>query len=192
MRAQLRRVRRSGLRGLTAILLLAVIAGAFAPDARAEGYAYDLAGELMSPFCPGRTLASCPSPQAAELIQWISLQEAAGVSREEVVEILIDRFGEEILGAPPAEGITLWAYVFPVAGFVLGGGIVALALHRLVRRGEAGVGAEAGHVPTGAVAASGVGSGLAAAPTPGGAAGGAADDELARLVDEELAGRDDR
>ena len=77
----------------------------------------------MSPFCPGRTLASCPSPQAAELVQWIVMQEAAGATREEVIEILVERYGEEILGAPPAEGITLWAYVFPVLGFVLFGGV---------------------------------------------------------------------
>lgn len=140
-------------------------------------WAYDLAGELMSPFCPGRTLASCPSPQAAELIQWIATQEAAGVTREEVIAILVERHGEEILGAPPARGITLWAYVFPVLGFVAFGGVAVLVLRRIVApRANA-------PVATPAQAAS-----MSAANVHP-AAPGPASDELARIVDAELAER---
>ena len=97
-----------------------------------ESWGYALGHDLMSPFCPGRTLATCPSPNAAELVQWIVMQEAAGVKKEQVVKILIERFGEEILAAPPAEGITLWAYIFPVLGFAVGGGIAFLALRSIV------------------------------------------------------------
>lgn len=162
----------AALTGLAAALALSLAA----TSAHAEGYAYDLAAELMSPYCPGRTVASCPSPQAAELIQWISMQEAAGATEDEVVEMLVERFGEEILGAPPAEGITLWAYVFPVAGFVLFGGVAVLVLRRIVGAGPAadddpGAGETAPEaVPATPVARSG-------------------DDELAALVDAELAGR---
>ena len=146
------------------------------PTATAS-WAYDLAGELMSPFCPGRTLASCPSPQAAELIQWIATQEAAGVTREEVIAILVERHGEEILGAPPARGITLWAYVFPVLGFVAFGGVAVLVLRRIVApRANA-------PVATPAQAA----SICAANSRP--AASGPTSDELARIVDAELAER---
>ena len=138
-------------------------------------WAYDLAGELMSPFCPGRTLASCPSPQAAELIQWIATQEAAGVTREEVIAILVERHGEEILGAPPARGITLWAYVFPVLGFVAFGGIAVWVLRRIV----------APRVSVPAAASAPMAS--AANVRPAAAIPGA--DELARIVDAELAER---
>ena len=140
-------------------------------------WAYDLAGELMSPFCPGRTLASCPSPQAAELIQWIATQEAAGVTREEVIAILVERHGEEILGAPPARGITLWAYVFPVLGFVAFGGVAVLVLRRIV--------APRRSVPAANPAQSASMSAANVRP----AAPGLASDELARIVDAELAER---
>lgn len=136
--------------------------GPAAPAASKSSWAYDLAGELMSPFCPGRTLASCPSPQAGELIQWIATQEAAGVSRDEVISMLVERHGEEILGAPPAKGITLWAYVFPVLGFVAFGGIAAVVLSRIV-------------------AVKTVAAGCEERPP--------ASDELARIVDAELADR---
>lgn len=138
-------------------------------------YTHDLSSELMSPFCPGRTLASCPSPQAGELIQWIQVQEAAGATKEEVVAMLIERFGEEIQGAPPAEGITLWAYVFPVAGFLGGGGLVALVLRRIVGRREDDENDDDEPSAPSATATP--------TPTPGD------DDELARLVDEELSNR---
>ncbi|MEZ4278830.1 MAG: cytochrome c-type biogenesis protein CcmH [Myxococcota bacterium] len=145
-------------------------------------WAYDLAGDLMSPFCPGRTVASCPSPQATELIQWIAMQEAAGATREEVVAMLVAKHGEEILGAPPAKGITLWAYVFPVLGFVAFGGIAALVLRRIVSPAAKG-----GARPADVAAASGAASGADAAAPPVDRATGS--EELARIVDAELAER---
>ena len=131
----------------------------------AKSFSYDLAGELMSPYCPGRTLSSCPSPQAAELVQWMVVQEAGGATREEIIDMLVERFGEEILGAPPAKGAMLWAYVVPIAGFVLGGALVVVALRRLVAR-DVVKDAASGHAV--------------------GAAGAKADDDLAKLVDAEL------
>ena len=171
----------------TQAAVLVLVLGLFASMSFAEGYAYDLAGELMSPYCPGRTLSSCPSPQAAELVQWISIQEAAGASQDEVVEQLIERFGEEILGSPPAEGITLWAYIFPVAGFLGGGGIAAVVLRRMVGRSDDDDSQAPPDKQNSSVA------GAAASPLnaskPGATAGSDTDDELARLVDAELAGR---
>jgi len=160
------------LRQAHPLVVFALMLTLFAGATEAKDWGYDLGGELMSPFCPGRTLASCPSPQAAELVQWIVTQEAAGTTREEVLEILIERYGEEILGAPPAEGITLWAYIFPVAGF-LGFGVIAFfVLRRIV--GEPG-------------SSNGMEPATAATSVPPAAHLG--DEELGRLVDAELASR---
>jgi len=182
-RASHRRIRiRAVLLGL--LLIGAPGLASAAPD---ETWGYDLSHELMSPFCPGRTLATCPSPQAAELVQWIVMQEAAGTSRAEVIDMLIERHGEEILGAPPAKGITLWAYVFPVLGFLLGGGVAFVVLRRIVR-GER----------TGSSASSGDRAPLRPAeprPSEAGVRPASAaerateEDDLARVVDAELAGR---
>ena len=125
----------------------------------------------MSPYCPGRTVSSCPSPQAAELVQWMLLQESGGATREEVIAMLVERFGEEILGAPPAKGITLWAYILPVLGFVVFGGVAGLALRRIV--GAKDESSEAAHP----------------AETSVREPGDDDDDELARLVDADLAAR---
>jgi cytochrome c-type biogenesis protein CcmH len=157
--------------GLLALTLLLLISGA----ASAEPWSYDLAGELMSPYCPGRTVSSCPSPQAAELVQWMLLQESGGATREEVIAMLVERFGEEILGAPPAKGSGLWAYILPIAGFVGFGGIAVLVLRRIVgAKDESG---EAAHVAETSVR------------EPGDYDDYDDDDELARLVDADLAAR---
>ncbi|MCZ6784622.1 MAG: cytochrome c-type biogenesis protein CcmH [Proteobacteria bacterium] len=166
---------RSGVRGLillisTALLLgLAALAAAQSstrsePEAPPHpDWAYGLAHDLMSPFCPGRTLAECPSPQADELRLWILTQAAAGASQEEVEEALYARFGDAVRSTPRAEGWGLTAYAVPIGGFLLGGGIVVFVLRRMVAGGQG-----------------------APAATPSTGTPPASDPELERLLDEEL------
>ncbi len=143
-------------RACAATLLVASLLLGAAAVAEPEGWAYDLSGELMSPFCPGRTLSECPSPQANSLRMWLIVQEAAGRSRAEVEAELYERYGDAILAAPRAEGFGIAAYLIPVVAFMAGGALLALFLRRQTR-----------------------------APAPV-AAAGPVDAELERLVDEEL------
>lgn len=94
-----------------------------------------MAHELMSPYCPGRTLGECPSPQATTLRFWILSQAAAGATEAEVREMLNERFGDILLAAPRAEGWGLSAYVIPIAFFVIGGPVVVLIIRKLVKNG---------------------------------------------------------
>lgn len=105
-------------------LAASIVALLLAGDVFARGWADDLADELMSPFCPGRTLSACPSPQARTLVVWLGMQEGAGRSREEVQEELVAQYGEEILPAPAPGGFGLTAYLFPVVAFLVGGAVV--------------------------------------------------------------------
>ena len=162
---------------ISSLALAGAVALAGAASAE-DSWGYDIAHDLMSPYCPGRTLATCPSPQAAELVQWIVMQEAAGVTQEQVIEMLIERFGDDILGAPKAEGITLWAYVMPVLGFAIGGAVAFLVLRRIVGGGRSS-GLDAAIPGGGSV------------PLPSREIGGppkddSDDDDLARIVDGDL------
>lgn len=103
----------------------------------APDWAYAMAHDLMSPYCPGRTLAECPSPQATSLRFEILMQAAAGASEEEVREMLASRYGDVLLAAPRAEGWGLSAYVIPIAFFVLGGPVVILIIRRITAKGPA-------------------------------------------------------
>jgi len=130
------RLRMLGLTGIFAVLLLGV-SMATAVDgevvAEPEGWAYKLPNELMSPFCPGRTLSACTSPQAENLRMWLIVQEASGRTREDVEAELFERYGDVLRSAPRAEGFGLTAYVFPVIAFLAGGVIVAVFLRRQTR-----------------------------------------------------------
>ena len=139
---------------------LAALALAVTPSVAEEGWAYDLADEMMSPFCPGRTLAECPSGQAETLRMWLLVQEASGRSREEVEAELLERYGDVILAAPRAEGVGIAAYALPVLAFLAGGVLVFAFLRRQTRAAAAESAAEPGPA--------------------------ALDPELERMVDEEL------
>ena len=124
-------------RRVLALAVLVAAAQAAPPaveSAAADGWAYQMAGELLSPYCPGQTLADCPSQNAQTLRVWLIAQEAAGRSQEEVEAELVDRYGEEILGAPPARGFALTAYAVPFVSFGVGGLVVALFLRRQMAR----------------------------------------------------------
>lgn len=165
-----------GSHWLGAVLALFVVGwiGSSTPPASAEEvtWGYALAHELMSPYCPGRTLAACTSDQAAELRQWILIQEAAGASQEEVFAILEQRFGDVIRSSPEPEGWGLAAWLLPGAVLLVG----ALAVVRVLR----------GMVAKPARASSAESSPPSASPPTERAAQGA-DAEIARLVDEEIA-----
>jgi len=161
-----RRLRTRRVAGL-ALACLVISTGVPSVGAAEEkqSWAYDLAGDVMSPFCPGRTLAACPSPQAAELIQWIILQESAGATREEVEEQLYARYGDVIRSAPVPEGWGLAAYVIPLVAALLGIALVGWLLRRL---------------------SSGAGGPVSTATPAGAARAEPVDEEIERLVDREL------
>ena len=155
------RVRSLCVAGMFVVAWLGVSTAAAAEEAdRApEGWAYTLSHDLMSPFCPGRTLSACSSPQAESLRMWMIVQEASGRSREDVEAELFERYGDVLRPAPRATGFGLAAYVFPVIAFFAGGVVVAIFLRRQTR----------------------------AVATPG-PPSHAPDPELERLIDQELAG----
>lgn len=104
-----------------------------------EGWAYALWHEMMSPFCPGRSLADCPSTAAESLRMWILMQEAGGRERSEVEAELLDRYGDVILAAPRAQGFGLAAYLMPAVVFVAGGVLLGVFLRRQTRASQPGV-----------------------------------------------------
>jgi cytochrome c-type biogenesis protein CcmH len=155
-------LRRSALALLAGLVLAAGAAAAEEAAAPAEErWAYELAHELMSPFCPGRALAECPSPQADALRLWILQQARAGATREQVEAQLLESFGDQLRQSPRPEGVGLVAYVVPALLVVAGGGLLALFLRRQAQR-------------------------AGPAPAASGPARVARDPELERRLDEEL------
>jgi cytochrome c-type biogenesis protein CcmH len=89
----------------------------------------DVAGELMSPACPGRTLLNCTSIQAEQWRELIRQKLANGESKEQILQYFVDISGEAILAAPPKKGFALTAWILPLF-VVVNGAVLILALTR--------------------------------------------------------------
>lgn len=113
-------------------------------DPKTEAMAFDIAQRTMSPFCPGRTLADCPSGNATEWRQDIRAMLQKGMSPAEIQKVLNQRAGENLSGAP--ESSLGWA--LPVA--LCAGALIVLTLVlRRFRRDDASDAATAKPSPSG-------------------------------------------
>lgn len=78
----------------------------------------EVSQEIESPYCPGKTLAMCPSGGAAEVRREIQDLAREGKDKQEIKDAIIDKYGEEFrLVEPPAEDN------YTLLG-VIGGGLV--------------------------------------------------------------------
>ncbi|MBV1861143.1 MAG: cytochrome c-type biogenesis protein CcmH [Nannocystaceae bacterium] len=116
-------------------------------DREAEQLLSTLSADLMSPFCPGRTIASCPSSQARKLEERILAEAKSGKTRDQIEQSLVADYGSDIIGYKPPPSLMITTVV---------GGTLALSLilvlgRRWVRRAkpEGVATAGSGSSPTG-------------------------------------------
>lgn len=78
-------------------------AGAPRPDGDASQLYDQINNEIFSPFCPGKTLDMCPSPNAATVRRDILKMSREGYSREQIKDKVLETYGEEFrIVEPPA------------------------------------------------------------------------------------------
>lgn len=117
---------------------LALILALFATTASAQDEleleraraAHELSRELMSPYCPGRTLADCPSPDAGAVREEIREALRAGESSEAIRARIEQRFGQKVIGVPTS---TL-GWLIPILLLAAGAVVLALVLRRALNR----------------------------------------------------------
>jgi copper(I)-binding protein len=90
--------------------------------------------DIMSPYCPGLTLASCPSPQADSLRKAIAVRFESGESVTAITESLVAHYGPSVRGTPAFEGFGVAAFVVPVLLLVGGGLFILRWLRRNTQR----------------------------------------------------------
>ena len=149
----------------------------FSPEVQQK--AGSIARQTMSPFCPGRTLSDCPSPNAAEWRREIAQMVAEGRSAGEIQSLFEARSSRDLSGIPNRE--SSWA--LPGALTMAAALVLLLVLRRLLLarssslpRASAGTDASSRTLPAG--------SGAAAASLSSPVDGARLDDELARLDDD--------
>jgi cytochrome c-type biogenesis protein CcmH len=102
------------------------------PDPDAVPTSDEVAGRMMSPFCPGLTLDECPSDQASRLRAEVDEMVRRGDTNAEIDRWIVDNFGEVALARP---GGSL-AWVAPPLTVLAGLGVVMLFLKRRTGGGE--------------------------------------------------------
>src|SRR5258706_15034067 len=94
---------------------------ALAQDPQLERRVTNLAHELRCLVCQNQTIADSNAPLAVDLRNQIREQLSAGKSEKQVVDFMVERYGDFVLYRPPfkATTILLWAgpFIFLIAGF---------------------------------------------------------------------------
>lgn len=96
------------------------------PDARLES----LSEELRCPTCQGLSVADSPSSTARAIVDDVRRRIEAGETDDEIRDAYVDTWGEWILLEPKNSGVSLLVWLLPIAGLVLGLGVLVVALSR--------------------------------------------------------------
>jgi len=119
--------------------LLVAFCGYIAPacaessEARTEldARAYGLYQQVLSPFCPGRSLNDCPSSKAQDLKIQMRQKLEQGLPEAAILEDVFSTFGEQYRAVPHYAGFGKLVWWVP-AGFVA----LGFALILLITRGR--------------------------------------------------------
>lgn len=104
------------------------------PPERVSAEAQSIAQTYMSPYCPGRTIAACPSDDARRLRSQIEQWLHSGLDGDEIERRLIANYGEQVRGAPKMYGVGLLSVVLPVLFVLVGVLLVVQTIKRTKNR----------------------------------------------------------
>lgn len=93
-----------------------------------------LATELRCLVCQNQTLADSNAPLAIDLRNQIRERMQAGASERDIIDFLVERYGDFVLYRPPWKARTLLLWLGPILLMI--GGLAAL-YYRLARRRRA-------------------------------------------------------
>ena len=96
-----------------------------------------LVEELRCPKCQNQNIADSNAPIAMDLRREIFRMLEENKSNDEIVEYLVDRYGDFVRYKPPVNAKTLLLWYGPVGLLVLGFGVLAMILMRRRRAGSA-------------------------------------------------------
>jgi cytochrome c-type biogenesis protein CcmH len=99
----------------------------------------DVEDEVMCPIC-GTLLELSDSPQARREKAFIAKMIAAGATKEEIRQALVDEYGSQVLALPEGSGFDLSAYLVPAIAFVVATVALAIGVRRWRHQGGDGEG----------------------------------------------------
>ena len=83
---------------------------------------------LMCPVCPAETIDQAQVEYSKQMRRVVREMLAQGHSREEILDFFADRYGPQVLAAPPKSGLNLVAWIVPIVAVIgfIGGGLLVI------------------------------------------------------------------
>jgi cytochrome c-type biogenesis protein CcmH len=92
-----------------------------------------IAKQLYCPVCENIPLDVCPTDACADWRDEIRLMLSQGKTEAEIKQYFVDRFGDRVIGAPPARGLNWLVYIIPPLAILAGVYILSQAFRSLRR-----------------------------------------------------------
>ena len=123
---------------LTALLAVSALAKEAAPaaaDPALEARVQAVAAELRCLVCQNQTIADSTSDLANDLRREVREQLKRGVSEEQVVQYMTDRYGDFVRYRPPFKASTALLWLGPAGLLAVGLGALVMVLRRRAKLG---------------------------------------------------------
>ena len=86
-------------------------------------------------MCPNTPLDVCATQACVQWRALIKEKLQQGQSEQQIRDYFVAQYGQQVLGAPPAQGFNWLAYILPVIGIILGATIAWFTVRQwLIRR----------------------------------------------------------
>ena len=107
-------------------------AGTYTPE-ELEAVAYSIDRSLICPVCPAETIDQAQVQLAKQMRALVREKLAEGWSREQILDLFVESYGEEVLASPPKTGFNLLVWIVPPVG-VLGALVLLVSVVGAMRR----------------------------------------------------------
>src|SRR5215471_8551141 len=94
------------------------------PQQTLDQRVHDVASQLKCLVCQGESVADSPATLSQQMRGVIRQQLQSGKSEQQVIQYFVSRYGDRILLSPPWQGLTLLAWLVPIALMI--GGLLLL------------------------------------------------------------------
>ena len=118
------------------ILMLAIFS--FSPEEAKAATISDLSKQFICQCGCTSVLINCPHVECGSqdtMTALIQQNIEQGQSEEQIIQLFVAQYGEQVLSAPPKRGFNLMAWIMPFAALLLGGWAVYIMLRKRVEQG---------------------------------------------------------
>ena len=99
-----------------------------------ESQAQGIDRMIMCPVCPAETIDQAQVEISFQMRQVVRDMLTQGSSRHEILDFFVERYGKDILAAPPKSGANLVAWLLPVGGVAAALVAVFFIIRSMTRR----------------------------------------------------------